>query len=46
MSVLKFDNVSKSFGEGTAKTDVLKNINLEVQEGEFLWAFPALAKPR
>ena len=36
MSVLKFDNVSKSFGEGTAKTDVLKNINLEVQEGEFL----------
>ncbi|CUH53995.1 ABC transporter ATP-binding protein [Shimia marina] len=36
MSVLKFDNVSKSFGEGTAKTDVLKNINLEVEEGEFL----------
>lgn len=36
MSVLKFDNVSKSFGEGAAKTDVLKNINLEVQEGEFL----------
>ncbi|MCP4825324.1 MAG: ABC transporter ATP-binding protein [Shimia sp.] len=36
MSVLKFDNISKSFGEGTAKTDVLKNINLEVQEGEFL----------
>ncbi|MCP4821982.1 MAG: ABC transporter ATP-binding protein [Shimia sp.] len=36
MSVLKFDNVSKNFGEGTAKTDVLKNINLEVQEGEFL----------
>ena len=36
MSVLKFDNVSKSFGEGTGKTGVLKNINLEVQEGEFL----------
>ncbi|TCL00447.1 nitrate/nitrite transport system ATP-binding protein [Shimia isoporae] len=36
MSVLKFENVSKSFGEGTAKTDVLNNINLEVQEGEFL----------
>jgi len=36
MSVLKFDNISKSFGEGTAKTNVLKNINLEVQEGEFL----------
>ncbi|KPA23585.1 Bicarbonate transport ATP-binding protein CmpD [Shimia sp. SK013] len=36
MSILKFENVSKSFGEGTAKTDVLKNIDLEVQEGEFL----------
>lgn len=36
MSILKFDNVTKSFGEGTARTDVLKNINLEVQEGEFL----------
>ena len=36
MSILKFDNVSKSFGEGTAATSVLKNIDLEVQEGEFL----------
>ncbi|UZD90759.1 ABC transporter ATP-binding protein [Cognatishimia activa] len=36
MAILKLDNVSKSFGEGTAKTDVLKNINLEVEEGEFL----------
>ncbi len=36
MSILKFENVSKSFGEGTARTDVLKNIDLEVQEGEFL----------
>ncbi len=36
MSILKFDNVSKSFGEGTQRTDVLKNINLEVAEGEFL----------
>ncbi|MFD0981358.1 ABC transporter ATP-binding protein [Tropicimonas aquimaris] len=36
MSILKFDNVSKSFGEGTAKTDVLKNIDLEVEDGEFL----------
>ncbi|MEM9343684.1 MAG: nitrate ABC transporter ATP-binding protein [Pseudomonadota bacterium] len=36
MSILKLDNVSKSFGEGTARTDVLKDINLEVQEGEFL----------
>ncbi|MHA6264814.1 ABC transporter ATP-binding protein [Arenibacterium sp. CAU 1754] len=36
MSILKFDNVSKSFGEGTHKTDVLKGIDLEVAEGEFL----------
>jgi len=36
MSILKFDNVSKSFGEGTHKTDVLKGIDLEVREGEFL----------
>ncbi|MGC8203652.1 ABC transporter ATP-binding protein [Aliiroseovarius sp. PTFE2010] len=36
MSVIKFDNVSKSFGHGTDKADVLKDINLEVQEGEFL----------
>ncbi|KCV82860.1 ABC transporter [Actibacterium atlanticum] len=36
MAVLEFKNVSKGFGEGTAKTDVLKDINLSVQEGEFL----------
>lgn len=36
MSILKFDKVSKSFGEGTAATTVLKDIDLEVQEGEFL----------
>ena len=36
MSVLEFNNVSKSFGEGTNRTDVLKNINLAVEEGEFL----------
>ncbi|MEO0938367.1 MAG: nitrate ABC transporter ATP-binding protein [Pseudomonadota bacterium] len=34
--MIKFDNVSKSFGEGDARTDVLKNISLEVAEGEFL----------
>ena len=32
MSFLTFDNVSKSYGD----TPVLKDINLEVQEGEFL----------
>ncbi len=36
MSILKFDNVSKSFGEGTAREEVLKDIDLEVREGEFL----------
>jgi len=36
MSILKLENLSKSFGEGTSKTDVLQDINLEVAEGEFL----------
>ncbi|OBY26963.1 ABC transporter ATP-binding protein [Leisingera sp. JC1] len=36
MSILEFKNVSKSFGEGTRRTQVLNNISLQVQEGEFL----------
>jgi nitrate/nitrite transport system ATP-binding protein len=36
MSVIQFKNVSKSFGEGTEATHVLKDIDLDVQEGEFL----------
>ena len=36
MSFLKLDNVSKSFGDGLDRTDVLKTINLDVKEGEFL----------
>ncbi|MBO9413187.1 MULTISPECIES: ABC transporter ATP-binding protein [unclassified Ruegeria] len=36
MAVIDFKNVSKSFGTGTAATDVLKDINLSVQEGEFV----------
>jgi nitrate/nitrite transport system ATP-binding protein len=36
MSILSFKNVSKGFGEGTGRIEVLKNINLEVKEGEFL----------
>ncbi|SMX30694.1 ABC transporter ATP-binding protein [Actibacterium lipolyticum] len=36
MAVLEFKDVSMSFGEGTSQSHVLKNINLEVQEGEFL----------
>ena len=34
--VIDIRAVSKSFGEGTAKTDVLKGIDLKVAEGEFL----------
>ncbi|MEM7718589.1 MAG: nitrate ABC transporter ATP-binding protein [Pseudomonadota bacterium] len=36
MGILKLDNVSKSFGEGAGRTDVLKDITLDVEEGEFL----------
>ena len=36
MGILEFKGVSKSFGEGTNKQDVLKDINLSVEEGEFL----------
>ncbi|MEM8822247.1 MAG: ABC transporter ATP-binding protein [Pseudomonadota bacterium] len=36
MALLKLEKVSKSFGEGANQTDVLKDINLTVQEGEFL----------
>lgn len=37
MSVfLELKNVSKSFGQGTSRVEVLKNINLTVEEGEFI----------
>jgi nitrate/nitrite transport system ATP-binding protein len=36
MTVLEFKGVSKSFGTGTARKDVLRDIDLSVQEGEFL----------
>ena len=36
MAVIEFKNVFKSFGEGTARNDVLRGIDLKVQEGEFL----------
>ena len=36
MSILTFENVSKSFGQGTHATHVLKDIDLTVEEGEFL----------
>lgn len=34
--MLEFKNVSKSFLDGAEETAVLKNINLKVEEGEFL----------
>ena len=36
MGILTLDDVSKIYGSGTAKTEVLKNISLDVREGEFL----------
>ena len=33
---IKLEHISKTFGEGLAKTNVLKDINLEVQPGEFI----------
>ncbi len=36
MGILKLENVHKSFGEGDVQTSVLKDINLDVVEGEFL----------
>ncbi|MDW3222019.1 MAG: ABC transporter ATP-binding protein [Paracoccaceae bacterium] len=36
MSILRFENVSKGFGQGTSRMEVLKGINLDVKEGEFV----------
>ena len=36
MPFLELKNVSKSYGTGTEKVEVLSNINLSVEEGEFL----------
>ncbi|MGO4853071.1 ABC transporter ATP-binding protein [Phaeovulum sp. W22_SRMD_FR3] len=36
MSILDFTNVSKSFGSGLERRDVLRHVNLSVKEGEFL----------
>ncbi|WP_421873512.1 ABC transporter ATP-binding protein [Marinoscillum sp.] len=36
MAILELNNVSKSFGVGSNKIDVLSDINLKVNEGEFL----------
>ncbi|WP_258105722.1 ABC transporter ATP-binding protein [Marinoscillum sp. MHG1-6] len=36
MALLELRNVSKSYGVGSSKVEVLDNINLSVEEGEFL----------
>lgn len=36
MAFLELRNVSKGYGQGKHRTEVLKNINLEMQEGDFL----------
>ncbi|MEM7487509.1 MAG: nitrate ABC transporter ATP-binding protein [Pseudomonadota bacterium] len=36
MGILKLENVSKSYGTGLNRTDVLDGIDLDVAEGEFL----------
>lgn len=36
MAFLELKNVSKSYGKGADKVEVLKNINLEIEEGEFV----------
>lgn len=36
MTLLELKNVSKSYGEGASRTAVLKDINLTIQEGEFV----------
>ncbi|MBA4783907.1 MAG: ATP-binding cassette domain-containing protein [Rhizobiales bacterium] len=36
MTYLEISGLSKSYGEGVRRTDVLKNINLKVREGEFV----------
>jgi len=36
MAFLELKNVSKSYGHGPEKTEILKNINLSVEEGEFI----------
>ncbi|WP_390915202.1 nitrate ABC transporter ATP-binding protein [Pseudosulfitobacter sp. SM2401] len=36
MNILTFSNVNKGFGEGDKRAEILKDINLEVAEGEFV----------
>ncbi|MGS0525832.1 ABC transporter ATP-binding protein [Zobellia nedashkovskayae] len=36
MAYLELNNIYKSYGEGDNRTDVLSNINLSIEEGEFV----------
>lgn len=36
MAFLELNNVSKAYGSGSGKTEVLDNINLQIDEGEFV----------
>ncbi|MEM6663876.1 MAG: nitrate ABC transporter ATP-binding protein [Pseudomonadota bacterium] len=36
MAVLELSGISKGFGSGTAREEVLKDINLQIEEGEFV----------
>lgn len=36
MAFLEISNISKSYGEGASRTDVLDEINLKVEDGEFI----------
>lgn len=36
MSILEITGLSKSYGEGAQKTEILDDINLKVEEGEFI----------
>ena len=36
LPLVELKNVCKSYGEGNAKTSILKNLNLTVKEGEFI----------
>lgn len=33
---LEVKNITKSFGTGEAKTEVLKDVNFDVKQGEFI----------
>ena len=36
MEILRVENLNKSYGKGEAKVDALKNINLNIEQGEFV----------